>query len=311
MVALTVRLFGRFGAWCADQPVQGLNARRAREVFSYLLLHRDRPHLRETLAGLLWEDAPPAQSRKYLRQAVWQVQTALQLDAEANDLHPLQVDPEWIQLNICSQLEVDVVSFDEATLCCHGTPGSQLSDAQRQKLEDAVDLYRGDLLGGWYTEWCLFERERLQNALLEALEKLVACCEVRGDSERGLAHAHRMLEIDPAREQVHCHVMRLHVLAGNRTEALREYQRCEKVLMQELSVKPSESTRALHESIRDGHCDSAWLGSNPIHASGMASLPLDRLPALLEYLERMQSTFAVIAARLRQEMPPTDSGGAS
>jgi DNA-binding SARP family transcriptional activator len=311
MVALTIRLFGRFGAWCADQPVQGLNARRAREVLSYLLLHRNRPHLRETLAGLLWEDAPPVQSRKYLRQAVWQIQAALQLDGEAGESHPLQVDPEWIQLNSCRQLEVDVVRFDEAAVRCHGIPGSRLSDAERQQLEDAVALYRCDLLGGWYQDWCLFERERFQNALLETLEKLVACCEARGDSERGLAHAHRMLEIDPAREQVHCHIMRLHVLAGNRTEALREYQRCEKVLMQELNVKPSESTRALHESIRDGHCDTAWLGSNPTHASGTANFPLDRLPALVEYLERMQSTFAGIAARLRQEIPPTDSGGAS
>jgi DNA-binding SARP family transcriptional activator len=311
MVALTVRLFGRFGAWHGDQPVQGLNARRAREVFSYLLLHRDRPHLRETLADLLWEDAAPAQSRKYLRQAVWQVQTALQFDEEASDPHPLQVDPEWIQLNSCSQMKVDVVRFDEATRRCHGIPGSRLSDAQRQQLEDAVNLYCGDLLGGWYQDWCVFERERLQNAFLEALEKLVSCCEARGDSERGLAHAHRMLAIDPAREQVHCHIMRLHVLAGNRTEALREYQRCEKALMQELSVRPSESTRALHESIRAGHCDSAWLGSNPIDAADTTNLPIDRLSALVEYLEQMQSTFAGIVARLRQDIRPTESDEAS
>jgi DNA-binding SARP family transcriptional activator len=310
MVALNVRLFGRFEAWYEGQPVQGLNARRAREVFSYLLLHRDRPHLRETLADLLWEDAAPAQSRKYLRQALWQVQAALQFDEEGSDLHALQVDPEWIQLNSCSQIEVDVARFDEATRGCYGIPGSRLSDAQRQQLEGAVDLYCDDLLGGWYQDWCVFERERLQNAFLEALEKLVSCCEARGDSERGLAHAHRMLAIDPAREQVHCHIMRLHVLAGNRTEALREYQRCEKVLMQELAVRPSESTRALHESIRSGQCDSTWLGYNPIDAAAMANLPLDRLSALVEYLEQMQSTFAGIVARLRQDMPPTDSGEA-
>lgn len=310
MVALSVRLFGRFGAWCEDQPAQGLNARRAREVLSYLLLHRDRPHLRETLAGLLWEDAPPAQARKYLRQAVWQVQTALHLDAETNDAHQLQVDSEWIQLNSCSQLEVDVARFDDATRNCHGIPGSRLDDQQRQLLEDAVHLYRGDLLEGWYQDWCLLERERLQNALLDALEKLVACCEARSDCERGLAHAKRMLAIDPAREQVHCHIMRLHMLAGNRTQALREYQRCEKVLKQELDVTPSASTRALHQSIREGQGDSAWLDPNQMH-TGTGEFPLNRLPALVDYLERLQSTFAGIAARLRQEFPSPDSGETS
>lgn len=308
MVALTIRLFGRFDVFCGEQAKPALNNRAARELLCYLVLHRNHPQRRETLAGLFWEDSPPTHARKYLRQALWQIQSALRPLADCGGIQLLEVDPEWIQLNSCDQLQVDVAQFEEAMRCCHGIPGAQLDDISRRRLEDAVCLYRGDLLEGWYQDWCLFERERFRNELLDALEKLVCWCESRYDSERGLAHAKRMLAVDPAREQVYRHVMQLHVLAGNRTQALREFQRCERVLMQELGVKPSQQTRALHESIRDARVESPWPDSGLIGAPGSASgFPLEQLPALAELLKRVQHLFAGIETRFRQDIAAADA----
>jgi DNA-binding SARP family transcriptional activator len=308
MSMLTVRLFGRFGVWSDQQPSAGLGARRAREVLSYLLLHPDRPHRREKLADLLWEDAPPAQARKCLRQALWQVQAALQRALGGSDTLFLEVDPEWIQLHSCNRLQVDVCRFEAAIRHCHGVAGPQLDGPQRQALDDAVQLYRGDLLEGWEQDWCATERERLQNDLLDALDKLVSASLARHDCERGLAYARRMLLADPAREQVHCHIMRLHVLAGNRTEALRAYQCCERLLMRELGVRPSQATLALHESIRAGSGDSAWDDVALLHGALLRSdwcgEPAGPLPELADHLARVQATLARIEARLRQEMEP-------
>ncbi|MDQ1812056.1 BTAD domain-containing putative transcriptional regulator [Massilia sp. CCM 9210] len=303
MVALTVRLFGRFGIFCGDQANPALNNRAARELLCYLVLHRNHPQRRETLADLFWEDSPPEQARKYLRQALWRIQSALRPVADCGGVQALEVDPEWIQLNSCDQLQVDVAQFEEAMRCCHGIPGAQLDDIARRRLEDAVGLYRGDLLEGWYQDWCVVERERFQNELLDALEKLVCWCESRHDSERGLAHAKRMLALDPAREQVYRHMMQLHVLAGNRTQALREFQRCERVLMQELGVNPSQQTRALYESIRDGRAASPGPDSGVSWAPASASgSPLEPLPALDELLKRALHLFAGIETRFRQDI---------
>ena len=35
-------------------------------------------------------------------------------------------------------------------------------------------LYRGDLLTGWYQDWCLIERERYQCMFVSLLDKLMA-----------------------------------------------------------------------------------------------------------------------------------------
>lgn len=177
MNGLIITLFGRFCVRGAEQSINGLQARRAQELFSYLLLHRDRAYPRETLADLLWDDAEPAKARKYLRQALWQIQTVSDKSAGAEAKDLLSLNADWVQLNSAENLSLDVAIFERAFKACQGTPGTELAEVQQKDLEHAVQLYRGDLLEGWYQDWCVFERERLQNWYLTALDKLVAYCE--------------------------------------------------------------------------------------------------------------------------------------
>ncbi|MEW6371130.1 MAG: BTAD domain-containing putative transcriptional regulator [Pseudomonadota bacterium] len=301
MAALHVRLFGRFDLDRGPPPAPALHARRACELLSYLVLHRDHPQRREALAGQLWTEASPAQAAKYLRQALWQLQAALRPVLDGAAVHVLEVDPEWVQLNSCEELQADVIGFEAAARGCQGVPGAGLDEEARRRLESAVALYRGDLLEGWYQDWCLFERERLQNDFLDILEKLVCACESRRENELGLVHARRILAFDPAREQVHRHVMRLQQQAGNRTGALRAFQRCEHVLREELGVAPSLQTRSLYEAIRDGRAMSLEAPAD----TGAIALPANpQLPELAELLSRAQALFASIESRLRQEIVP-------
>jgi DNA-binding SARP family transcriptional activator len=159
-----------------------------------------------------------------------------------------------------------------------------------------VRLYRGDLLEGWYCDWCLVERERLQNQLLDALEKLSGFYEAQRDSEQGLFYARQVLAVDPAREHVHRQIMQLHLCAGHRTEALKQYRVCERVLLRELSLKPSTDTRRVYESIRDDRQDD-------LADTALAPAPLacnvNQLAGLLDALERVKATLANIEMRLR------------
>jgi DNA-binding SARP family transcriptional activator len=76
MTRLEIRLFGQVSVHQCGQPLSGLSA-KALELLCYLLLHRERGHTRETLAGVLWPEAPDSLSKKYLRQAIWQLHSAL------------------------------------------------------------------------------------------------------------------------------------------------------------------------------------------------------------------------------------------
>ena len=57
------------------------------------------------------------------------------------------------------------------------------------------------------------------------------------------------LALEPLRESTYQRLMQVHAGAGNRAEALTVYERCRRLLDQELGVPPSSETRAVHEQI--------------------------------------------------------------
>ena len=235
----------------------GLEATKDQELLSYLLIHRDRPHSREALASLLWGDTSTEKSKKYLRQALWHLHAALNSDDE-NTSDVLMVDHDWLSLNPCSNLWTDVADFECAFLAAEGIPGRQLDAEKARGLKDAVTLYNDDLLPGYYQDWILFERERLQNMYLLMLDKLIVYLQFRGEYEVAQGYGATILRYDPARERTHRQLMHLYSLAGDRTSALRQFDRCANALKQELGVKPERKTVELYERIKSdqmGHND--------------------------------------------------------
>jgi len=244
---LRVQLFGKCSIEKEDQILAGFDSGKSQELFCYLLLNRQQHHNRETLAGMLWDSNTTSQSKKYLRQALWQLQTILQEDAHSSQPPLLLIEPEWMRVNPEAELWIDVAEFEQAYKKAHGLQGWQLDAETLQALEKAERLYTDDLLLGWYQDWALFERERLQNMFLSILDKLIVYCEAHGEYERGINHGMRILSLDRAHERTHQSLMRLYYLAGDRTSALRQYNRCQQALKEELGVTPAKRTQELYE----------------------------------------------------------------
>jgi DNA-binding SARP family transcriptional activator len=250
VMSLKVRLFGKFRVENGEQRTEGLDSGKPQELFCYLLLHRTQNHNRETLAGTLWESSSTSQSKKYLRQTIWQLQNILQ-NGEISFKPPLLIiESDWIRINPEANLWLDVAEFEKIYSNVHGLQGWELDAGTIQSLDYAVELYRDDLLLGWYQDWALFERERLQNMFLSILDKLMVYCEAHGKYETGINYGMRILTFDCARERTHQSLIRLYYLSGDRTSALRQYMRCEKALLEELGVGPAKSTMNLYEIVK-------------------------------------------------------------
>lgn len=296
MSSLNVRLFGKFEVQCGEQDLAGLDAPKVQELFSYLLLYRGRAHPRETLSSLLWPDVPTSDSRKCLRQVLWRLQTALETQTGPINGSFLLLEPNWIQLDPETDLWIDVAAFEQAFILVHRMAGQQLQASDVQAVQTATQLYRGDLLEGCYQDWCLFERERLQSMYLSMLEKLMAYYEAHGEYETGLACGSRVLRCDAAHERTHRRLMRLHYLLGNRTAALRQYERCVVALREALNVHPSERTVAIYEQIRSDQLVSRAV-SEAIENHRATALPLLQM---LSHLKMFQTTLVETQRQLQQ-----------
>src|SRR5215469_12328629 len=249
-MVIRVSLFGRFEARCDKRQLPGLRARKVQEFLSYMLLSGQRQIQRERLADRLWQQVDSACAKKYLRQALWQLQRAYEAEAGPGDAPLLCVDQDWIGIHGEAPLWVDARELECAYECAIEAAPGELPVLLRERLRSAVALYRGELLEGWYYDWCVYHRDAYRSMYLTLLHHLMVDAEATGNSEAGVVYGRKALQEDRASERTHALMMRLHHMAGDRTAALRQFELCETALREDLGVVPQDSTRRLYDLIR-------------------------------------------------------------
>jgi predicted ATPase/DNA-binding SARP family transcriptional activator len=230
---LRIRLFGEFSLIYNDEPLTTVNTPRLQSLLAYLVLHRDMPQPRRQIAFSLWPDLPETRARANLRKLFYQLQQAL---PEAHLF--LQADNLTLRWQPTAPFTLDVAEFEK-----HITV---LAD-----LRTAIESYTGDLLPDCYDDWIVPERGRLRQLSLEALEHLIGRQETDREYGAALINVQRLLQVDPLREEVQRHLMRLQLLSGDRAAALHTYQNCVTVLQRELGVEPGAATRQVYELVLD------------------------------------------------------------
>lgn len=256
---LEISLLGTVQVTRGAQPASGLGYDKVRALLAYLAVEADRPHRRETLAGLLWPEQPDDKARHSLRQALNTLRRAI----GDHDARPpvLLITRDMVQLNPAADVHLDATMFgtllDSIDAC--DEYGSALCARCLECLKEAVQLYRGDFLAGFsladsqeFDDWTLLKRERLRSRALEALDRLGEHHERAGMFEQAHVTALRQLELDSCREEAYRRLMRVFHLRGNRAGAMAQFERCRGVLAEELGVEPDAETQALYERIRAG-----------------------------------------------------------
>lgn len=258
MAQLALSFLGPWQVTLAGEAVTGFKYDKVRALLAYLAVEADRPHRRETLMGLLWPELPETAARNNLRQVLATLRDAI--GDRTADPPFLLANRATIQFNPDSDYWLDVQHFVTLVTATerhpHRHPESCRACAQRW--QQAVELYRGPFLAQFFLpdsagfeEWALLKREWLNQLALSALARLATFHERRGHYEQALHTARRQLELEPWREAAHRQVMRLHLLNGERTAALAQYEQCRQILANELGVEPETETTALYEQIRD------------------------------------------------------------
>src|SRR5437016_1000616 len=160
---LHIHLLGDFRLLSSDTPVTTVNVARLQSLLAYLVLHRTAPQARSHLAFLLWPDSDEAQAHSNLRKLLHQLRQALQalphadhfLQADGHSLQWLPSLPAPQEGSPRASWTLDVLDFEQAMTRAEQAEQVQDTTALRQALEQAVDLYRGDLLPSCYDEWIL------------------------------------------------------------------------------------------------------------------------------------------------------------
>jgi DNA-binding SARP family transcriptional activator len=194
----------------------------AERVVAYLAIHQG-PATRPNVAGTLWLDVPEDRAMANLRSALWRLRRPGVAIVEA----------AGEQLSLAADVEVD---FRELSVAARRLlDGAAAPDtSQLERLATSSDL-----LGDWYEDWVLLEREHFRQLRLHALERLAVELAAAGQFGRAAETALAAVASEPLRESAHRALISVHLAQGNRSEAIRQYGIYRRLMRDELDLEPS------------------------------------------------------------------------
>lgn len=221
---------------CLNQQISG----RPLALVAYLVV-TGLPHTRDVLADLLWTDLANQQARNNLRYLLPELRkmfgeylTITTKSISFNRQQPYTLDSEILRTIVAA-------------------PPETISS---QRLQAAVDLYRGEFLAGFsirhapvFEEWVVMQRASTRQLAVQGLYLLAERYLAAGNHPDGLSTTQRLLHLDPWHEAGHR--LRMHFLAasGQRNAAIAHYHDLRQKLTNKLGIEPTTETRHLYSQL--------------------------------------------------------------
>lgn len=234
---LQIRLLGQFDIRLDGKRV-ALPSRAAQSLFAYLAITAGTAHRREKLAGTLWPDFPDETARKNLRHELWRIRKALSAQGSETAEY-LLADELTITFNPHGDYWLDAAVLEKPEL----DVGS---------LTASLSIYQGELLPGFYEDWTVLERERVQSIFESKMERLV---EKLVEAERWTAvqeQCERWLAFGNTPEPAYRALMISYSARGDMAKVSATYQRCVDNLRDQFGVEPSAETHSLYNGLLKG-----------------------------------------------------------
>jgi DNA-binding SARP family transcriptional activator len=235
VTTLRLETFGGLSLSGAEGPGQ-LSQRRRLALLALLAVARDRGMQRDKLLGYLWPESTADGARHSLEQLVYGLRRELG--------ESLFIGTNPLVLN-ANALTSDVAEFETAI--------------ESGRLTDAVRLYRGPFLDGFYIsglseleEWTSGERRRLADAYASALEKLAEEARARSDFASAVDLWRKHAASDNLSARGALGLMRALADSGDRAGALQHARLYELLVTQQLQSSLDPDVATFAKELRNG-----------------------------------------------------------
>jgi ATP/maltotriose-dependent transcriptional regulator MalT/DNA-binding SARP family transcriptional activator len=249
---LRVQVLGGFRLWRGREEVAASDwkRRKARELFLYLITHRERMVEREQIIENLWPHLEPEAALRDYKSAYSTLCNILEPARQRNS-PSAYIDRDETRYGLRSEADLWLDAAEFRRLARHGdTLWQQDQGSALAHYREALALYQGDYLQAFpYAEWCSEERERLLTRYLRTAERVAQALVEREAWSEAIQVGEAILTRDNCWEEAYRLLMRAYAGAGNRAQAARVYQQCQERLSEELGVAPAAQTTALYDEI--------------------------------------------------------------
>ncbi len=242
---LTILALGEPSIYLQKELITRWRMPRAMELCFYLL-DCARPVRKEQIISALWPDADEQTTRTfystihYLRQALG----GESIIVAKGGSYALKLDALY-----ANEILYDILAFEDyQARARQAFSNEQSTDAKKFYLM-MIDLYRGDYVQSFYSDWCTNRRDELRSSYMEARQQLAQLAWRAEQLEECIVHWQHMLAIDNWLEEAHYGLMRCYARQGKRGLALRQYQRCKDILGKEFGTSPKASIQNFYQRL--------------------------------------------------------------
>jgi DNA-binding SARP family transcriptional activator len=227
-----------------NRPPLGTRGHQPAITVARLVLERPSPLRRDELAELLWPRHRPPHWEGPARQVVSRARALLR----AAGAPPACVTSRagQVELRLPGEVEVDIeVTFRaaaEAEQLLHAGDWEQAAEVATRAQERLRLPFFAASDALWTRQW----RDRVRNQLVRTLHTSARAALDAGAPARAVPPAEEALDLDPFDEVATRALMSAYEALGSRGQALTAYERCRRLLDDELGVRPAEETETAY-----------------------------------------------------------------
>jgi DNA-binding SARP family transcriptional activator len=237
--ALYITSFGRFEVKRLGRPVVLCSNRHGQTILRYLVAQSGHSATSDTLMMLLWPEDEPEVAQPRLHTAICALRRSL------NSSYTRESGGGYIVcknrmycLNSAIPIQTDVDQFLH-----YYQAGRQTNEGRVALYEKACRLYTGPFLPeDKYADWSFLQREHLSRIYIDMCRTLTDHYLKVKSYEDAEKWASAVLKENQCDELAHRQLIQVYAAQGRRSEALQQYQRCERILHEELAVQPLPET---------------------------------------------------------------------
>jgi two-component SAPR family response regulator len=213
---------------------------KEKEVCAFLIHHEGRPVDTSLIIESIWPGYDVKKAKTYLYTCL----SFLRKNLQEHDV-PVSIQKAGSGFAIrLAKAFADVTVFERML-------DKMLSadDPDERLYEKMNVLYKGAYMEGCDYNWAMSRQEAIHAKYIRALRRMHWLFRKRGDAALAADSLQRVLAIAPESEADGRELIRLHLEAGNRNEALRVYRKLEQVICDQLGVALEEETMRLYQQI--------------------------------------------------------------
>ena len=251
---LHVQLLGPLSIYLGHQEVESRSWQRekAKDIFVYLLIHKDRFVPKDELVSQLFMDQDEKTANRDFKVALNALYNVLEPGrSPRSESYFINRKQTMYRIHPKAAIVSDVGKFQMLA-----TQGLEERNPQQAIacLKSAVTLYKGSFyLEQTLCRWFQYERDHFQETYMQVLEKLAQNAIRLRQFDQTIYWAEKLIRLDHTWEEAYRLLMYAHYQKQNRSQAIKWYERCVRMLLHEFDMRPMETTEQVYEMISIGH----------------------------------------------------------